>query len=135
MAENELKMTVSGQITTFQNIQRKDRLAFARYISANYEMPVQTAYGKFRCNRIEPWEMDGIDGCVLDFFRGTMPNDMNGFFEQLRFKSEFIRFMETKGMCQRTAFYRFKKMDFKKWERKGIRFIWEEFLAKQYKVE
>lgn len=135
MAEYELKMPINGQITTFQNIHRKKRLAFARYISAYYEMPVQTAYGKFRCDRIEPWELDGIDGCITEFFGGTMPIDINAIFEELRIKAKFIRFMEGKGMCQRTAFYRFKKMDFKKWERKGIRNIWQEFLAQQCETE
>lgn len=129
MAENELKMPTSGQITTFAKLPRPLRLSFARYLYNSYGMPIQTAYGKIRINRIERWEWEGIENCVREFLGGNLPENLNGFFDKIPSKRELMRFMSQRSMCERTAFRRFGKMDFKPWEMKGIRNIWDEFAS------
>lgn len=129
MAETQLKMPVGGQITTFTEIPKPIRRSFTRYISEKYDMPISTAYSKIRLTRIEKWEWDGIENCIREFLDGTPPRDLNSFFDDIPNKWEFMRFMAQRSMCERTAFLRFTSMNFKKWELKGIRAIWEEFLS------
>lgn len=129
MAEFELKMPVSGQITTFAEIPKPIRRSFSRYISKNYGMHVQTAYGKIRFSRIQKWEWDGIEKCIKDFLGRELPENLDSFFDEIPCKWELMRFMAQRSMCERTAFLRFSRMDFKPWELKGIKHIWEEFIA------
>lgn len=129
MAEKQLKMPASGQITTFAEIPKPIRARFTHYISQEYDMPISTAYSKIRLTRIEKWEWDGIENCICEFLGGTPPKDFDSFFDDIPNKWEFMRFMAKRSMCPRTAFLRFTNMKFKAWELKGIRAIWEEFLS------
>lgn len=134
MAGFELKMPMSGQITTFTELPRPLRLSFTRHLHEKYGMPIQTAYAKLRLNRIEKWEWEGIENCMREFLGRDLPDILDGFFDSIPNKWELMRFMAQRSMCERTSFIRFGKMNFKPWEMKGIRNIWDEFVS-QVEIE
>lgn len=103
------------------------RLAFTRFLIREYGMNIQTVYGKLRRSLVKEWELEGIANCIVAFQPGYEGN-IYDFWEQCR-KTDFCRFMETKGISENTVRKRFTIQNFSTLEVIGLNAAYERFKA------
>ena len=109
---------------------RKQRLMFVRFLHKTYGLNIQTAYAKLRECRFKKWECIGISACIREYapsYRGKKKE----FYQKLyKKKLDFSYFMESMGMCERTARKRFDAFDFTELELQGMDKAYDKFIIK-----
>lgn len=107
--------------------ENRHRLAFTRFLIREYGMNIQTVYGKLRRSLVKEWELEGIANCIVAFQPGYEGN-IYDFWEQCR-KTDFCRFMESKGISDNTVRKRFTVRNFSTLEVIGLNAAYDRFKA------
>lgn len=130
MSQNQMKSTksmVKGTEKVFLGGRRENRhrLAFTRFLIREYGLNIQTVYGKLRRSLVKEWELEGIANCIVAF-QPDYEGNIYVFWEQCR-KTDFCRFMETKGISENTVRKRFTLQNFSELEVIGLNAAYERF--------
>lgn len=128
------------------------RKGFVRYITERYGVNPYTAYPKLRKGRFHRWEVEGIASCLATYenlirqnqdqnqdkyigyawrlMQGNRTqNDWRNFYDSMKNKSDFVRFMSFYGMGQTTVRRRFANFKFSDIEMRGWENVYREYLA------
>lgn len=107
--------------------ENRHRLEFTRFLIREYGVNIQTIYGKLRRSLVKEWELEGIANCIVAF-QPDYEGNIYDFWEQCR-KTDFCRFMETKGISENTVRKRFTVQNFSTLEVFGLNAAYERFKA------
>ena len=96
-----------------ERTRQRFRTAFAHYLNEQFDIPMQTAYGKLYQWRIEEWESYGLVGIITQYCSDNnidtpewpahgdnWQQSINDWLSALPSKMRFYHFMRERGMCR-----------------------------------